>query len=58
MLAGITPSAELTGGPFYDGHSIDVGLIADLAQVALRFVQEKVRTANPTINIKPRRKRP
>ena len=42
MCVGITPSAELTGGPFYDGHNIDVGLISDLSAVALRFVQEKV----------------
>lgn len=42
MCQGVTPSAELTGGPFYDGHNIDVGLISDLSSVALRFVVEKV----------------
>ena len=43
MCVGVTPAAELTGGPFYDGHNIDTGLIGDLANVAMRFVQEKVR---------------
>lgn len=41
MLSSFTPSADLTGGPFYDGHNIDVGLIGDLSNAAFRFVQDR-----------------
>lgn len=43
MLEGITPSIELTGGPWYTDNDLDTELIEAVAKMCYRFVVQLVR---------------
>ena len=59
MLYGLTPSKEVTGGPWYCDGEFDYEFISNLQLAALNFVQQKqqataaevrvVHTQNPTV---------
>ena len=42
MLVGLEPAVELTGGPWFTDNVLDTELIDSIAEVCLRFVQNKV----------------
>lgn len=42
MLANLTPSVELSGGPWYTDNELDTAFIAGLSNVCLKFIQDKV----------------
>lgn len=41
MLYGLTPSIELSGGPWYTDNELDTGFIHELSMACLRFIQSK-----------------
>ena len=41
MLAELEPAVELTGGPWFTDNSLDTDLIDSIAEVCLRFIQNK-----------------
>ena len=42
MLSSITPSIELTGGPWYTDNELDMAMIEMCTRLALKFVTELV----------------
>jgi DNA-directed RNA polymerase III subunit RPC6 len=42
MLYNVTPSIDVTGGPWYNGNELDSELIAGLQRLAKKFIREKV----------------
>lgn len=47
MIAGIAPSVELTGGPWFTDNELDTELVDQLKMIALKFLQTKVRFLPP-----------
>lgn len=43
MLAGIQPSVELTGGPWFTDNELDTELVEQLKKIVQKFLQQKVR---------------
>ena len=43
MLEGLTPSIELTGGPWYTDNDLDTELIEMVARLCRRYVVQLVR---------------
>ena len=43
MLEGLTPSIELTGGPWYTDNDLDTELIETVARLCRRYVVQLVR---------------
>lgn len=41
MLYDLTPSIELSGGPWYTDNELDTGFIHELSMACLRFIQSK-----------------
>jgi DNA-directed RNA polymerase III subunit RPC6 len=41
MLVGLTPSAEVTGGPWFSESELDVEFINELCRVCLRFIESR-----------------
>lgn len=42
MLAHLTPSVELSGGPWYTDNELDTAFIMGLSNVCLQFIQDAV----------------
>lgn len=49
MLYGITPSIEVSGGPWYTDNELDTSFIQELAMACLRFIQQKVSFFGPLL---------
>lgn len=45
MLAGIQPSVELTGGPWFTDNELDTELVEMLKRVVQKFLSDRVRLA-------------
>lgn len=43
MLASVTPSLDVTGGPWYAGNDLDTEFIGALQSLAKQFIRKKVR---------------
>jgi len=43
MLAGIQPSVELTGGPWFTDNELDTELVDMLKRVVHKYLTDKVR---------------
>lgn len=43
MLAGIQPSVELTGGPWFTDNELDTELVEQLKKIVQKFLQQRVR---------------
>lgn len=47
MLIGLSPSAEITGGPWFSEAELDVEFINELCRVILRFIVSKSFSSDP-----------
>ena len=45
MLANLTPSVELTGGPWFTDNELDTEFVDLLKKCAYKYLQDKVRLA-------------
>lgn len=48
MLASLTPSPELTGGPWYSDNELDLAFVEALKEVASRFLKQRGVSLMPT----------
>ncbi len=55
MLYGLTPSIELSGGPWYTDNELDTGFINELSMACLNFIRSKSfpRMASPERSFPP-----
>lgn len=42
MLAGITPSVEMTGGPWFTDNELDTEFVAMLKKIAYKYLRDHV----------------
>lgn len=42
MLAGLTPSVELTGGPWFTDNELDTDFVDVLKKCAYKYLQDNV----------------
>lgn len=42
MLASVTPSLDVTGGPWYAGNELDTEFIGALQSLAKQYIRNKV----------------
>lgn len=55
MMANLTPSAEITGGPWFTDGALDADFIKQLRKCVIAFLKSKVRCRSP--QLVPRRTR-
>lgn len=46
MLYNVTPSIDVTGGPWYSGNDLDVEFIGALQSLAKQYIRKKVCSPN------------
>jgi DNA-directed RNA polymerase III subunit RPC6 len=46
MLANVTPSLDVTGGPWYAGNDLDTEFIGALQSLAKQYIRKKVSISN------------
>lgn len=51
MLASITPSLDVTGGPWYAGNDLDTEFIGALQSLAKQYIRKKVISHCPRLFI-------
>lgn len=53
MLFHLTPSVEMTGGPWFTDHELDTEFIKQLLGAILSFIKQRVRSNAPTLAANP-----